>query len=152
MTKQEDRCWDCPSRTGISVLKGRVAIKFWGNGGNLIGWKRIEEQRQGCPGRVAALLHHAISGVVVEENGIFTLKSEIHDLYEAVCTRDYPKLLTEHEEITTIMRQNNLPFYQHNYVELDNSVPAEVIQHRKAQMISNLEVARANRSISNPPE
>jgi hypothetical protein len=147
MIEQENRCWDCIGRTGWSAIKGRVAVKFWGRNGNLIGSNRIEEQRQGCPGSVAALLQHAISGEVAEEDGAFTLKSEVHDLYEAVCPKDNPTLITAHEEVTAIMRQNNLVFYHHNYVELGSTVSAEEMQQRNAQIISKLDAARANRSI-----
>jgi hypothetical protein len=146
MTEQ-DRCWDCPGRTGLSAITGKVAVRFWGHSGNLIGLNRIERQRSGCPGRVAALLHHSITGRMHEEDGSFTTEKEAHDLYEAVCPRDYPELITAHEEVTVIMRQNELEYFTHHYVEPGSTLSAEEMQEQRARMHSKLEALRANRAV-----
>lgn len=129
----KNQCWDCPSRTGVARIFGKLAIRAW-NPSNVIGRLRIDQQRQGCEGFLPVKLMRSGSGSFVEENGRALTKNTWQDVYVRACpkiaknTPEYP------DEVRRSMDANNLNVYVHEYTDVHDRGSIEEVEQERIRI------------------
>lgn len=113
----EKKCWDCPSRTGLSRIVGALAYKFWDR--NYIGENHIKAQRGNCSGAVPVRFTSQGSGGYTTEDDTVTLRTVWHDTYLAECPRSFDAPPSAPDEVKTAMRINHLDVFRYERVELN---------------------------------
>ncbi len=136
----ENRCWDCPSRRGLSRVFGNLACKFW-EAGDLNG-RRIKEQRGDCAGAIPALLISQSGVSIVTEGDTVTHKTVWHDVYSAACPKEFEPPSKSPNEAETAMRVNGLDVFIHERIDIRTESLADY-QQRQAEIQERFRAQRA---------
>lgn len=141
--KIENRCWDCPSRHGMSKVFGRLAFKFWD--GSYATRRRIKEQRGDCPGAVPEkLISQGMVSTTVEGDTV-TLKTVWHDTYALACPKEFEAIPESPDEVKSAMRLNQLDAFTHERIDI-MARPLEEYEHRQAELRERLAAVIAQRT------
>lgn len=135
----ETLCWDCPSRTGLSRIFGKLAFKYWSIYDR--SGKEIARQRGDCPGKVPARYMSDSSTTLTEREGVYTKEVTSHYYYESAC----PKVYTpEHEvpvHVNAAMRNNNLDLFVDESTAY-SEIPRDEYEADKAEILAKWQEIR----------
>lgn len=144
MSERVERCWDCPSRRGISRLYGKLACKFYRRA--YLNDEKIEEQRNGCPGAVPAKFF-STGETTHETKGDTHVETTVRrDVYLRGCPRDLREIPEVPEHVAAAMKNNNLSVFEDERTET-RTEPLEQFEQKMAGFRDKLEARRAARNL-----
>lgn len=136
----ESRCWDCPSRKGLSRLSGKIACAFYGAGPT--GRQRIKEQRGDCGGAVPVRLISQGSTSITKEGATVAYRTVWHDTYLAACPKKFDTPPEAPDEVKTAMRVNHLDVFTHERVDI-NTQPLADYEQKQVEIMNRMEAIMA---------